>query len=229
VQDVVEKALRQIGWQDRAIQAAGRTDTGVHATGQVVAFNCDWRHTPQALGLALNAHLPADVAVREVQQVAAGFDPRRHALSRTYHYHIFCDELRDPLKERYAWRVWPVVRLDLLQEAAAALIGLHNFAAFGTPPRAKSSTIREIFQAGWTTQEDRLVFTVTANAFLYHMVRHMVALQVAIGQGKVSAQIIPSLFDQGAAPVQGLAPAAGLFLTEVRYPPQPVDDTQASN
>jgi tRNA pseudouridine38-40 synthase len=125
--------------------------------------------------------------------------------------------LRNPLRERYAWRIWPLVELNLLQEAAQPLIGRHDFAAFGTPPRAGSSTIRSVTQAEWQAHEGNLVFQVSANAFLYHMVRHMVALQVAIGQGKVSYLKIPELFKPGARPVQGLAHPGGLFLTEVSY------------
>lgn len=229
VQDVVEKALRQLGWQDQAIKAAGRTDAGVHATGQVVAFNLEWRHSTETLCQALNAHLPGDVAAREAQRVPADFDPRRHAVSRTYRYHLFCDAVRNPLKERYAWRVWPPVDVRLLQEAARALIGRHEYAAFGTPPRAGSSTIRVVTEATWQGDEQNLVFQVSANAFLYHMVRHMVAFQVAIGQGKATSQQIPDLFKPGARPVQGLAHPGGLFLSEVHYPTHRLDMNPASS
>lgn len=229
MQDVVEKALRQMGWQGQTIKAAGRTDTGVHATGQVLAFDMEWRHSTEALCQGLNANLPGDVAAREVQQVSEDFDPRRHATSRTYRYHMFCDALRDPLRERYTWRVWPPVDLDLLQQAAKALVGRHDFTAFGTPPRAGSSTIRVITQADWQSQGTELVFQVSANAFLYHMVRHMVALQVAIGQGKVSSLAIPAFFEPAARPVQGLAHPGGLFLTEVCYPPYRLSKSLAEN
>ena len=118
VQAAIETALRQIGWQGRAILAAGRTDTGVHAAGQVVAFDLDWSHGEQALLAALNANLPPDVAAQAAFERRADFHPRYDALSRSYRYSIFCRPLRDPLRERYAWRVWPAPELERLQASA---------------------------------------------------------------------------------------------------------------
>ena len=221
VQAVVETALRQLGWQGVHIQAAGRTDTGVHASGQVVAFDLEWRHSPEKLCQALNAHLPPDVAARRASPVSPEFSPRRSAISRMYRYH---EEVRNPLRERYAWRVWPPADLSKAQQAAALLIGRHDFAAFGTAPKPGSSTIRTVMQANWQAENGSAVFEVTADAFLYHMVRRMVGLQVAVGQGKYSQEYVRSLLDQPevqGAPivqVQVMAEPQGLFLTQVRYP-----------
>lgn len=218
VQGVFEAALRKLNWQDRTILSAGRTDTGVHAVGQVVAFDLDWSHTPEDLMHALNAHLPVDVAVRSVSLVQAGFHPRYQAVSRGYRYCIFCDAVRHPLRERFAWRVWPVVDISLLEQAAYFLRGRHNFAAFGTPPRSKGSTVRTVFTALWRSNGVDLVFEIVADAFLYHMVRRTVALQVEIGQGKKNPEVIQEYLEgQIASPVQGLAPPQGLVLFEVGY------------
>ncbi len=102
-----EAALSRIGWQGKSILAAGRTDTGVHAQGQVVAFDLEWRHTLQDLRAALNANLPSSMAVRTAAQVRENFHPRYDALSRRYQYRIFCQESRDPLRDRFSWRIWP--------------------------------------------------------------------------------------------------------------------------
>ncbi len=118
VQGVVEEALRRLNWRGRAILSAGRTDAGVHASGQAIVFDLDWNHTPEELMRALNTHLPGDVAVRAINQVSPRFQPRYQAISRRYCYHIFCDPVRDPLRERYAWRVWPPVDLSMLEQAA---------------------------------------------------------------------------------------------------------------
>ncbi len=91
VQGVVEAALRQLGWQGRAILSAGRTDTGVHAAGQVIAFDLDWTHPEKELGRAINANLPQDVAVRSVAPASPDFHPRFDATARRYRYHLFCD------------------------------------------------------------------------------------------------------------------------------------------
>jgi tRNA pseudouridine38-40 synthase len=202
----------------------------VHATGQVVAFDLDWNHPPDELRQALNAYLPLDVAVRSVQPVPASFHARRDARTRTYHYHLFLGEVRDPLHERYAWRVWPKADPALLQQAAQALVGGHDFSAFGTPPRPGSGTLRKVFQAEWlpgqSGREDEWLFVVKAEAFLYHMVRRMVSLQVEIGQGKTPVEKLlwylqPQSWKEEDLPVyvQGLAPPNGLVLVEVSYPP----------
>ena len=220
MQEEVEKALRRLHWKDKRILAAGRTDTGVHATGQVIVFDLDWNHTELELRQAINAYLPMDIVAREVRRVNARFDPRRHAESRCYQYRIFFEELRNPMRERYAWRVWPAADIDLLEQACRMLIGEHDFRAFGTPPRAGGSTIRKIEKTGWKLRSDELQFEVIGNAFLYHMVRRMVTLQIAIGQGKMNILELPTYLDPITPEiyVQGLAPAQGLCLTEVKYP-----------
>jgi tRNA pseudouridine38-40 synthase len=218
VQGVVEAALRKLGWQANAIQAAGRTDTGTHAAGQVIAFDLDWRHSLQDLQTALNASLPPDVAVRSVEVVADGFHPRYDAHSRRYRYTLFCDELRDPLKERYAWRVWPAVELKRLESAASPLVGEHDFKAFGSPPRGTGSTVRRVQRVGWQSQNDYLVFEIVADAFLYRMVRRLVYAQVLLAQDRLPLDAIEArLNGEIREMVQGLAPAHGLVLAEVLF------------
>ena len=218
VQGVTEAALRQLGWQGRAILFAGRTDTGVHASGQVSAFDLDWAHPLDALGAALNAYLPLDVAVQSVQEANPDFHPRYDALARCYRFRIFCRAARDPLRERYAWRVWPAVDPGRLQQAALALVGEHDFAAFGTPPRAGGVTIRKVYRAGWRSDQDDLTFEIIANAFLYRMVRRLVRFQVAIGQAEIDVADVDDFLRSGSpAPPTGLAPAQGLTLVEVIY------------
>jgi tRNA pseudouridine38-40 synthase len=224
VQDEVEKALRRLHWQGKHVLAAGRTDSGVHALGQVIAFDLEWKHSAQDLRQALNALLPFDIAAKAVQPVHPRFDPRRHALSRCYEYRLFLQDVRDPLRERFAWRVWPSVDREALHRSAAMMVGEHDFCAFGSPPRIGGSTLRTVRRSCWRTQESGWVYEVESEAFLYHMVRRMVAIQVAIGQGRSTlADLERALHPQGAdsAPeqVQGLAPPQGLYLVGVNYPP----------
>ncbi len=222
VQAVVETALKRLGWQGKSILAAGRTDTGVHAAGQVISFDLEWAHPLQALQDALNAFLPQDVAALRVWPVSPEFHPRFSALSRRYQYHIYCEPVRRPLRERYAWRVWPAITLERLQPAANLLIGTHDFAAFGTPPRTGGSTQRTVMQATWQPDpEGGLIFDVTANAFLYRMVRHLVAVQVAVAAGRLEPDAISRLLEDPHAirPERwGLAPPQGLVLVEALYP-----------
>ncbi len=220
VQGEMEAALTRLNWAGGRLHSAGRTDTGVHASGQVVAFDLDWAHSNEELARALNALLPQDVAVMSVKVAPSGFHPRYDAISRTYAYHIYCQPDRHPLKDRFAWRVWPEVELKILCQTAETLPGTHNFAAFGNPPRPGGSTLRTVYQAFWKQEEEGFLFEVTANAFLYHMVRRMVYLQVLAGQSSLS---LPKLADmlEGPTPVglqlPGLAPAHGLVLVEVKY------------
>ncbi|NLG98040.1 MAG: tRNA pseudouridine(38-40) synthase TruA [Chloroflexi bacterium] len=218
VQLEVEAALRRLNWQGRTILSSGRTDSGVHAAGQVIAFDLEWHHSLQDLGRALNANLPEDVAVKSVELAPADFHPRYDAVSRCYHYQVLFAPERDPLQGRYTWRVWPPCEVESLQAAARLLHGTHDFAAFGTPPRPGGSTIRTVFQADWQPKDEAvLLFQVTGNAFLYHMVRRMVFLQVLVGQRRLSLEAFQDAVEKAAQLPPGLAPPQGLILKEVRY------------
>jgi tRNA pseudouridine38-40 synthase len=227
VQGELENALRRLGWDKPTIYLAGRTDTGTHAIGQVAAFDLEWSHGIDHLQKALNANLPVDMAVRELKLARDDFRPRNDAISRIYCYRLFCGSMRDPLRQRYAWRVWPEV--NDLKPLASIWLGTHDFAAFGTASRTNGSTIRTVLDAGWLNDGDEWIFTIQANAFLYRMVRRLVFVQVAAGQGKVSPEALVRALEHNAAPSRqylneddvqipaGLALACGLTLVEVRY------------
>ncbi|OGO38525.1 MAG: hypothetical protein A2Z03_09095 [Chloroflexi bacterium RBG_16_56_8] len=201
---------------------AGRTDTGVHATGQVAAFDLDWAHAIDELHRALNAELPPDLAVKGFCEAPAEFHPRFDAASRRYVYRLFCQPVRDPMRERYKWRVWPKVDGATLTEVAALFLGAHDFSAFGSATAPKGATVRTVMRSEWRGFDDEWQFVVQADAFLYRMVRRMVFVQVAVAQGKCSQeQVRDALSEQctsqsRAIPV-GLAPAHGLALAEVTY------------
>jgi len=227
VQGELERALCNLGWTGRSVLMSGRTDTGVHATGQVAAFDLDWSHSDAELVRGLNALLPFDMAVHEARMAHPAFHPRFDAIARRYRYTLFCQPLRDPIRERFAWRVWPLIRTELLSETAALLLGMHDFSAFGSPTTPRGSTVRTVMKAEWSQPreaEDEWHFEVQADAFLYRMVRKLVFVQVAAAQGKVSAgRIATSLAKTVSAAAQtekipaGLAPAHGLTLVEVAY------------
>jgi tRNA pseudouridine38-40 synthase len=221
VQAEVEKALRKLGWQDHSILAAGRTDTGVHASGQVIAFDLEWKHATEKLLAALNANLPPEVAAKAVSKTGPDFHPRFDAISRRYQYHIFCHPVRNPLRERYAWRIWPDVETSNLQKEANQVIGGHDFRAFGSPSKPGGTTIRNVINSCWRAEHEDLVYTIEADAFLYHMVRRLVYIQVTIGQKLVDAETFEeAIRGSKQTEVLGLAPPQGLFLVEVVYPEQ---------
>lgn len=218
IQGEVEKALRNIGWQDRAILGAGRTDTGVHASGQVIAFNLNWNHSDIKLRSALNANLPNDIAAISVSSIHNEFHPRYDAQSRCYRYYFYHRDVRDPLKERYAWRVLPALDKEIVIKASEQLVGEHDFSSFGTPTTENGSTLRKVFSVNWTFEPESSYFEIVANAFLYHMVRRIVQLLVQIGQGKNESEILFQALDNPEfGKIQGLAPANGLRLVKVTY------------
>ncbi|MFN2212575.1 MAG: tRNA pseudouridine(38-40) synthase TruA [Anaerolineales bacterium] len=219
IQASVESALYKIGWKGTSINGAGRTDAGVHASGQVIGFEHDWDHPDRDLQAALNANLPLDIAALSVEQVSSDFHPRYSAIGRRYLYRLFCDEIRQPLKERYAWRVWPPMSMERLAGFPEKLVGEHDFSAFGTSPKPGGSTVRQIFYASWRNDQEYLLFEILGNAFLYHMVRRLVSYQVEVGQGKRDPEDFNQLvIGNHEEPIRGLAPASGLTLSDVRYP-----------
>lgn len=218
VQGEFEKSLRTLGWSGKSVLMAGRTDTGVHATGQVAAFDFEWAHSAEKLLKALNADLPPDLAVKSLRPAPADFHPRFDAVSRTYRYRLFCEPTRDPLRERYAWRVWPSVDGNALKQNAGIFLGTHDFSAFGSPTTPKGTTVRTVTKTEWRKMPDgEWQFEVQADAFLYRMVRRLVFVQVSLAQGKSSVEKVQhALLKQGKL-FSGLAPSHGLALTKVNY------------
>jgi len=224
VQGELEKALQNLGWTGRSVIMSGRTDAGVHATGQVASVDLDWSHPEDRLVRALNSTLPADIAVRSAQVMDAKFHPRFDAIGRVYRYRLFCQSLRDPMRERFDWRVWPAINADALAKVAKLFYGTHDFSAFGSPTTPKGTTVRTVMKAEWQqASEDGWHFEVQADAFLYRMVRRLLFVQVAVAQGKTSVEAVAnSLAKQFPAGTRsglpsGLAPAHGLTLVEVKY------------
>jgi tRNA pseudouridine38-40 synthase len=217
VQSVVEKALKELGWQEEVILFAGRTDTGVHANGQVISFSIDWAHPESDLVNALNAKLPPDAAVRNISKVKAEFHPRYDATSRSYVYRIYQSSDRHPLLDRYAWRIWPQLDPEKLRTAAEIFLGRHDFNSFGRPMKPGSSTIREVFESNWKETSQGLEYTISANAFLYHMVRRLVFVQVDYARNGFDLERLEKGFSDPQAINPGLAPAHGLTLEHVSY------------
>lgn len=223
VQGELESALAAInGGEAAAVIGAGRTDSGVHASGQVVAFELEWPHGADTLGRALNAHLPRAIAVKSAAECAADFHPRFSAKGRRYRYTIYHAPARSPLRDRFAWQAWPALDVSAMAEASRHLIGRKDFAAFGTAPEKDGHTIREVREARWTSADVSggadLDFYIEADAFLYRMVRSIVGALKRVGEGDLTpagfGEIVASA-DRGRA--RTTAPPNGLCLIEVIY------------
>ena len=245
-QGELEAALLWLTGETTLVEGAGRTDSGVHASGQVITFSSSASHEATTWLRALNALLPADIAVRAARMVDESVHARKSALARGYRYRILCDPVRDPLRERYAWR--SPARLDVaaMRAAAARLLGEHDFGAFGSSPRDnraegyRGHTVRTMLQAecAWRTLEspespesqgaqgalDEVECRFTANAFLTGMVRRLVGALALVGVGRLSVDDFQRILESRAKAHPGtLAPARGLCLTGVHYPAGLID------
>ncbi len=202
------------------LRAAGRTDAGVHATGQVVTFST-WRDWPAAQWVrAVNAVLPADISVLRAQAVAPDFDPRRHATSRSYRYQVLVQGAPCPMRRRTHHQVDALWHEGPMAEAWENLVGTHDFASFCSTGSSERGTIVTVTAANVTRQDDERLLSITAISFLYHMVRRLVGAALAVGRGVLSPADFRRFLEEpgGSHPPAPTAPAHGLILTNVTYP-----------
>jgi tRNA pseudouridine38-40 synthase len=218
IQGCIESALAQIFGEAVRVSGAGRTDSGVHARGQVASALLPREFDPTDLKRALNALLPPDIAVLSAKAAPLDFDPRRDARSRIYEYRVLNRESRSAFEFQYAWLVHGLLDLEAMRSAAGEFVGEHDFAAFRTLGSEERTTRRRVLASDWHRADEVLYYRVEANSFLRHMVRTMVAAMVDAGHGKIARGDIAALLtsgDRAAAPAP--APACGLYLMEVRY------------
>jgi tRNA pseudouridine38-40 synthase len=218
IQGELENALNKLDWTGNSIIASGRTDAGVHADEQMVTFELNWSHNEEILQKALNSKLPADISVISVELAEKKFHPRYNAKIRKYRYQIYISSTTDPFLERYNWRVWPEVDIDLMNRAAENLLGNNDYSAFGKPYNKNGRTRRIVEQAYWNRISDnRFFFRIIANSFLYHMVRRITFVLVRTGQHKGKIESIKNSLNGINNLPSGIAPAKGLFLEEIIY------------
>ncbi len=219
IQEQLEKSITALTGEKVRIKAAGRTDAGVHALGQVVAFDTASTHPPLTVQRAMNHRLPDDIAVRAAYRVGDGFDPRRHAQSRRYRYTMLTGSVHSPLRRRTATLVREDVDIVRMAEGAEMLVGVHDFARFGGPLEHEgASTAREVFSSGVTAIDDAIVFDVEGNAFLPHQMRRMAGALVDVGRGAMSIEDLRQLIDGKETDATSRSlPPQGLCLIAVKY------------
>jgi tRNA pseudouridine38-40 synthase len=223
VQGEVEAAIRRVTGVETRLAGAGRTDAGVHATGQVATFTTTSSLSTERLCGALNAVLPKDVAVKRVVEAPAGFHARFSARSRSYLYRVWNDEAPTAMWRRSTYQRWRRLDVEAMQRAARAIVGAHDFAGFaGSIGRAscERTTVREIIRACWERSGAFVDFEITANAFLPHMVRNLVGTFLLVGEGKLAADGLANILAARDRRLAGpTAPARGLCLIQVEYAP----------
>ncbi len=219
IQAMLEQAILKLTGEDRRIIAASRTDTGVHANGQVVSFRTRSTLSPMTIVRALNYYLPDDIAVKAAYKASADFNVRRDALSREYKYRILNSPIRSPLYEGYVYLVTVKLNIEIMNEACQFLKYEHDFASFASSPGRIENTIRTVYEAKVTTENNVVTLHMAANSFLRHQVRNTVGLLIRIGLGKVGLDELNQIMEAKKRGLAGpAAPACGLYLTKVNYP-----------
>ncbi len=220
VQGELEEALNRLIGERTKVRLAGRTDAGVHATGQVAAF-CFPRRRGEGLGWValrerLNAVLPPDLVVRSLRPAATGFDPRREARWRVYRYRILMNGARRPLERHRVFEIDERLDVSAMQAAAARMVGERDFAALGSHVHRR--TVRHLAEVRVTRRGNLVEVRVTANAFLRRMVRSIVAILVAVGLQRLAVDEVDRLLARGARALHGrVVPARGLTLERIVY------------
>jgi tRNA pseudouridine38-40 synthase len=221
VQDEIEKALKMLTGKKIRIKMASRTDAGVHARGQVVGFDTGAFLPLDAFVDGLNHFLPAAIAVKQAHRAVNGLDVRRQATSREYEYYILNSPTRSPLRQKYSYRVEGKLDITAMNRACQALVGRHDFASFvASEGTAKQKlTVRDVFKAEVTRDDDMVIFKIVASSFLPHQVRNTVGALIKVGQGRMTVAEFHNMIDVAEPGLAGpTAPAAGLCLTRVNYP-----------
>jgi tRNA pseudouridine38-40 synthase len=219
VQARVETALTEVANEAIDVCCAGRTDTGVHASGQVVHFDTDSDRSDRSWILGTNTNLPDDVAVTWAQAVSDDFHARFSATARSYRYVIRNCLVRSALDRHRAWWVYQALDAERMHLAAQDLFGRHDFSAFRAAGCQASTAIREIMSISVARGGENIVLDVTANAFLQHMVRNITGTLVAIGIGDDSVNSLQAVLASKDRKKGGVAaPPHGLTLVDVAYP-----------
>ncbi len=218
IQGELEEALSALLQHQVRITAAGRTDAGVHAMGQVIALQTDNPIPVENLLRAANEALPVSITVAECSEVAEDFHPRYSAEGKLYSYRILNRPLPSPFINRYAWHVREPLDEDAMQEAARTLVGTHDFAAFATAGGAAQSTVREIYRLSVEREGELIETRIGGTGFLYMMVRNIMGTLVAVGRGELTSADVEQILqgrDRAEAPPP--APPQGLCLVRVEY------------
>ena len=222
VQQRLEEAWLSATGEKLRITASGRTDSGVHARGQVCSLATNSSLTNRDLNRALNALTPEDIAVLQVEDAAEGFHAIRDAIEKTYGYQIQHGYILDPLRRRECWFVTRDLDLDAMREAASFLIGRHDFTSFQSVGAERLSAVRNVIRLDIEPHQDsllpELVIWIAADGFLYNMVRRIVGSLVRVGRGSEQPDWVRWVLEQKNGSLSGqTAPAHGLFLDHVQY------------
>lgn len=221
VQAVIERRLAEVLKVDTPITGSGRTDAGVHASGQVFHFDAHWPHDPAKLLTALRIGLPPTIQVKTAEQVSVDFHARFSAKGKIYHYEISHGGYADPFTQAYTWSMPRTLNVEAMRKAAAVLVGTHDFRAFSAIAGSgieKEDTVRTVRRLDIVERGSRLRIEAEGNGFLYKMVRSLVGALVDVGVGRITPADIEAILASKIRTERVFtAPPQGLSLMKVFY------------
>ncbi len=218
IQGKLENVLSLMTGEAVEVLGAGRTDAGVHARGMVANARFDTGMSPEEIRGYMNRYLPDDICIREVKKAGERFHSRYNALGKTYCYTCYTGELKPVFDRKYVYALEGVPDLEKMRQAAAHLIGTHDFASFCSNPRMKKSTVRKVDSIEIVQDGDYIRFAYHGTGFLQHMVRILTGTLLEVGFGKRDPESIPELIEAKKRALAGFtAPAQGLCLMKIDY------------
>ena len=219
VQETIEKSIFEVTGEHASLQGSGRTDSGVHARAQVAHFDTDARMSADKFAIALNTHLPSDIRIMYSEEADPVFHARFSAKEKQYRYFVQTGPHASVFARKYSLHAYMPLDLQIMNEAAAKVIGTHDFTAFMSTGREVENAVRTITLSRWEKHGDFLVYSVQGNGFLYNMVRILVGTMLGMGSGRiVSESMSKALASRSRRDAGPTAPPRGLFLWRVIYP-----------
>lgn len=216
VEEVLNRELSRLLQEEIRVIGASRTDSGVHSRGNIAVFDTETRIPPEKICYALNERLPEDIVIQESREVRGDFHPRKCNSRKTYEYRILNRRFKDPLDRLYSYFVYVPLDVEAMQEAAAYLVGEHDFASFCSSGSQAATTVRTLYVAELFKEDDRITLRLCGNGFLYNMVRIIAGTLVKVGMHVYPPEHIKEILNARDRRAAGpKAPAVGLTLIKI--------------
>ncbi len=227
IQEVLEEKLEILTKARTPLYGAGRTDAGVHAMGQAAHFKVEAPVDTRLFRLSLNGLLPKDIRVMEVEEVPLDFHARYSSVNKIYHYHLNLGLVQDPFERAYSWNITNPLNMEALEKGASYLIGTHDFSAFAneaTQGAAKKNPVRTLKRLSVVPERIGARLEFEGESFLYKMVRNITGTLIEVAKGKRAPEEMKEILESRDRKRAGrAAPAKGLFLVRIDYPPNPLN------
>lgn len=218
IEEVLNKKLSELTGEQIAVIGASRTDSGVHARGNVAVFDTDSRIPAERMAYALNRKLPEDIVIVRSEEVPPDWHPRYQDCMKTYEYHIWNAEVPDPTKRRTTYHVSYRLDIEKMRKAALYLVGEHDFVSFCSIHKNVKTTVRTIYELSIGQNGEELVFRIRGNGFLYNMVRIIVGTLLRVGRGFYTPEQVKEILEAKNRDAAGVTvPPQGLVLVEIKY------------